>query len=158
MFEYTITVDSSSRAKSHPHRSNFTFALNTPLRNISKVTCDMLIVPKVESIKALPYIVLDVVELRDNQQVLSYGTYERNVFTTLPVAKGSCGVKHIVFDKHTTHIYNPPLKRVEKLSIQLTEPNGTLLDLGCDHIQQPIDASHQVVVRFIFTSADLKHE
>jgi hypothetical protein len=90
---YTLAIDSSSRdIKSYPDRAAFRFKLPETYKNVISVKNTLLVLPNFPGALDVPYITLNIDELRDPKYILSQNTYTQNPFAIYPMCK-ACNYK-----------------------------------------------------------------
>ena len=139
-----IQIDSGQRdVNAFPKRNGFKIELSKPITNIESVRIMSLVAPNYHNLGFLPYVIvglgadLDRIEFGSTNKLGSCIFITTNAtFSNGTVATGDVQDGNIVYDdkvaKACPLIFRPYKARLDYLFIELSSPDGQVLDLGSD--------------------------
>lgn len=131
--ENYLVVSSADRdVSTHPSSSNFVIQLEKEYKNITSVELIQAIVPDQNNVTAEPYLLLKVREFENTMDSNNKQIY--NSFAILQVCPPTIPNSFLQIDKrifeNVTLHYRTPRANLSKISIQVTDANGSVFDFG----------------------------
>ncbi len=166
--QHPIIIDSRDRDRSiFPNTNEFVVKFdnngdgNIPqnYRNIQSIELIQAILPQtvLNSTTGVPYITLEIDEVRDTIQ--GTNTHLRNAFAFLS-PQDVYGTKHLSckFYRPAIRYFDAPLSSLNKFTIQLRHPDGSLYDFGTDTASgNAVNEDVQTMFYFVIHTIEAKH-
>jgi len=148
--DYLVISSSDRDPLIYPNGSNFSFDLQREFKNIHSIELVQAIIPDKNNVTSEPYLILSINELDDvmysNSKNISDG-FAMLMISQPTVSGGFINIDNRVHE-NTVLFYKTPKARLAKISIRITEANGTIFDFGGSGV---IDKNYQSTFIFKIT-------
>ena len=167
--ENPIIIDSRDRDRElYPDTNNYVVKfdnnedgnISRNYRNIHSIELVQAILPQavLNATTGVPYINLEIEEIRDSFQ--GTNTALRNSFAFLsPQDVYGSNYLSCKFYRSAKRVFDPPLGSLNKFTIELRHPDGTLYDFGSDNpAGSAVDETVQTMFYFVINTLEAKHD
>ena len=132
-----VTVMSKTRDLVYfPTPGRYTIELPSTLKNITSVELIQAIIPDKNNITSEPYLLLQIEEFNDNNNMISTDRNLSNAFAILQLAPPNTTGGFIYMDKkiheNTIKYYKEPKASLSKMTISITDSDGNVFNFGDD--------------------------
>lgn len=153
--EHYLTISSKDRdISAYPSTSQFVLNLDQEFKNISRVELIQAIIPDKNSVTSEPYLLLNIKELENT--IESNNKEISEAFTILQlnqaIVPGAFIQLMTQIHEHVILNYKTPKANVSKLTISITDADGSIFDFGGSG---SISKEYQVLFVFKITTLEL---
>jgi hypothetical protein len=129
---YLIVSSADRDTNIYPSSSSFVIQLQKEYKNITSVELIQAIVPDKNNVTLEPYLLLKINEFENTME--SNNTQIYNSFAILQVCQPTVVNSFLQIDKrifeNVTLNYRTPRASLSKITLQITDPEGTIFDFG----------------------------
>lgn len=137
--DYLVINTGSRDADTYPNSCKFVLEIDEPLKNVVKIELIQAIIPDRNNVQNQPYLLLKINELEN--VMLSNDKNISDSFAIIQLTAPTVPGTFIQCDKRITEMvklsYRTPKAKLDKMTISLTDPLGTIFDFGANGSTDP---------------------